>query len=396
MRISYLPILAVLLIGFPAPKATAAVVKAKPAAKRSLSMPAAKPLAPAELISARAQKVLATLRSRPVRAARIHEVDLKVSASKSEWLNAIYRKEMIETSWAAEMLADKRILAEVLGRELGERAGRFYPRTIGLREFLVKHRLVDAKGVIRVEGDDLEEILHQEFPRGFIVRPAVGVAPKETSLGLFPESESFINELLKPNSVLYQPSHLAFPVRSHILGAVASGEAIVLQENFINASAVHKPMKSRFFQEVRVHTYEGRVVADAIPERWVQTSTLTQDDEHRAEAFVGEFLMSLSMSLLSRQAWGVDVAVMENGELKINDIVTNRGKPIAWSSYLDQPGMIAAYSKHFEEHYGLRFKGFSGALIRHGFANYFPYWKKRIDIAQPGMNKALAYLPPLP
>jgi len=78
------------------------------------------------------------------------------------------------------------------------------------------------------------------------------------------------------------------------------------------------------------------------------------------------------------------------------DVVTNRGKPIAWSSYLEQPRVIAAYTHHFEEFYGLHYGGLSGALIRHGFANYLPFWEKRIENAKPGLGKMTAYLPPLP
>jgi hypothetical protein len=92
----------------------------------------------------------------------------------------------------------------------------------------------------------------------------------------------------------------------------------------------------------------------------------------------------------------VDVAVLDNGEMRITDVVTNRGKPIQWSSYLEQPRVIGAYARHFETYYGLRFQGISGSLIRHNFANYFPYWEKRIEKAKPGLTKMLAYLPPIP
>ncbi len=44
----------------------------------------------------------------------------------------------------------------------------------------------------------------------------------------------------------------------------------------------------------------------------------------------------------------------------------------------------------------MRFKGWSGALIRHNFANYMPYWEKRIEKAKPGWGKIMAYVPPVP
>jgi len=357
---------------------------------------------PAHLISSRANKVLSDLKSRPIRLSyhggdRVIEV--AAEPNKGSWIEAVYDKNMIEASWASQMLADKRVLAEVLEREMGERAFRFYPKTVGLREFLSRHKMVDARGVITASGDEIEQLLNEEFPAGFVVRPAVGIAPQETARGLYPDTDQFIVELLRnplKGNTVYDPAHMRRPVKSHILGTIASGEAVVIQESVVGASDVKKPLKERFFQEVRIHTYEGRVVTGAVPERWVQKNLLTPAQVERAESFVSEFLTSLPLSLLNRQAWGVDVAVMDNGQMRIIDIVTNRGRNIAWSGYLDQPRVIAGYSRLFEEHYGLRFTGVEGALIRHGFANYLPFWEKRIEKARPGLDKALAYLPPLP
>lgn len=364
---------------------------------------------PEKLVALRAQKVLEELKKRPLRVnsmvssvdrnSESKSVEIQSSLSKTGWLDSVYQTKMVEASIATEVLSDKRILAEVMERILGAKAQKFYPRTIGLREFLVKRKLLDAKGVIRAESDTIEEALSEEFPAGFIVRPAVGVAPGETGHGLYVNTEHFIEELLKPKSRLYQSSHFVMPVKSHILNSVASGEAVVLQENFINVvaiSASKNPLKSRFFQEVRIHTYEDRVVEGAVPDRWVQTNLLTQEQIQHAEAFVREFLLSIPISILTRQAWGIDVAVLDNGELRIIDIVTNRGKRIAWSSYLDQPRIIAAYAKHFERHYGIHLTGLNGMLIRRGFANYFPFWDKRIEMAPKGVKKALAFLPPMP
>ena len=369
--------------------------KVAPRAKTTKAVP----LSPAQLIAMRAQRVLVDLKRRPLRPVGLPRkaVEVESAASKTAWLEAVYGKNMVDASFATEMLSDKRVLAEVLERELGPgKAFHFYPRTIGLREFLVKRKLIDAKGTITADGDELEAALNDEFPAGYLVRPAVGVAPHETARGLYPNTDLFVAEVLAPGNILYSPSHLSQPVKSHILNSVASGEAIVLQENFINSADVKKPLKSHFFQQVRVHTYEDHVIEGGIPDRWVQANLVTSDEARQAEAFVREFLVSLPLSILTKQAWGIDVAVMDNGELRIIDVVTNRGKAIGWSSYLDQPRVIAAYSKHFEESYGLRFTGVNGALIRHGFANYMPFWEKRIEKARPGLSKALAYLPPMP
>ncbi len=355
---------------------------------------------PETLIAQRAQKVLAQLKSRPLRALEDSSrvAPIETSATKSGFLSAIYDRKLVEASWATEMLSDKRIFSEVMIRELGaEKAQVYYPKTVGLREFLVQHGFLNPAGDIKKdEAEAIEAALYQDFPSGFVARAAVGVAPQETTKGLFPDTDTFMVELLKPKTPLYQPSHSQSAVSAHLLGGeIASGEAVVLQENLMTEADSKKPLKRKFFQEVRVHTYEGRIVQDAVPARWVQKELLDSKQIEKAEAFVQEFLKQLPTSLVARQAWGIDVAVFDNGEMKINDIVTNRGTRSAWSSYLEQPRIIEAYVRHFESLAGVRFSGLSGWLLRNGFANYFPFWQKRIEKAR-GFDKVLAYLPPWP
>ena len=353
---------------------------------------------PAAFIAARAQRVITELKRRPLRSNERNETpqEISTSAAKLPWLTSVYKSGLVDVSWASKMLSDKRILAEVIEREMGPEARLFYPKTLGLREFLAKHELVNKTGKITATGDQIEEALFKEFPAGFVARPAVGVASYETGSGLFPETDNFVVELLRTKSPLYSPGHMKQPVKSHILDTVASGEAVVLQEDIMRRADAKKPLKVHYFQEVRVHTYENRVVENAVPARWVQTNLLKPEQIRQAETRVGEFLKSLSAELLNRQAWGVDVAVLDNGEMRIIDIVTNRGRELAWSGYLDQPRVIGAYSRHFENFYGLRYQGWSGTLIRNNFANYMPFWQKRIEKAKPGWKKAVAYLPPIP
>ena len=376
------------------PKPQIVTIAAKPVAPKKSHAP----FSPSILINSRTQKVLVQLNSRPVHLTENSNqpIDVKSSAERGVWIDQIYAHGLIDTSWGTKMLSDKRLFAEILDRELGAEARKYYPKTLGLREFLFKHHLLDSRGAISADGDDIEAALYEEFPAGFFVRPAVGVAPQEKGNGLYNDTDSFIVDLLKSDSPLYAPSHAKQAVKSHILDTIASGEGVVLQENVVGTADARSKLKVRYFQEVRVHTYEARVVENAVPKRWVQTNLLTDNQTHAAEVFVASFLEKLPLSFLNRQAWGVDVAVMDNGDMRIIDVVTNRGLPIAWSGYLDQPRVIAAYSRHFETFYALKFDGLSGMLIRHGFANYFPYWEKRIEKAKPGWGKVIAYIPPMP
>lgn len=370
-------------------------VAPRPKPEVSFMAPSANPSA---FVIERVRQVLSELKSRPIRPAGMPSTFTSVDSGlkKRDWLASLYSRNMVEASLATEMLSDKLVMARVLEAELGSRAFVYIPKTLGLKEFLYKYNLVDLKGDVVASGDRIEAALFEEFPSGFAVRPAVGVAPRETARGLYPDTDKFVVELLKKDSVLYRPEHLTAPVRSHILEAIASGEAIVLQEDVVGTADARRKLAARVFQEVRIHTFEGRVVQGAVPARWVQSNRLSDDQALKAEAFVADFLKSLPMSILTRQAWGVDVAVLDNGEMRITDVVTNRGKPIQWSSYLEQPRVIGAYARHFETYYGFRFQGISGSLIRHNFANYFPYWEKRIEKAKPGLTKMLAYLPPIP
>lgn len=362
-----------------------------------LAQAARAPLAPDAFLAKRVQTVMTQLKSRPLRPVQTEQVaPVEARPDKASFIAAVYANKLVEASWATEMLSDKRVVAEIFTRELGEDANKYYPKTVGLREFLARHHLIDAKGGITADGETVEAALHEEFPGGFSVRPAVGVAPRETGKGLFKDTDEFVVELMKPNSSVYNPAHFLKPVTSHILGRVSSGEAVVLQEDVVGTADARKQLKRKFFGEVRIHTYENRVVEGAVPTRWVQTDLLTQDEVKIAEAFVTDLLKRLPPALLTKQAWGVDVAVLDNGDMRVIDVVTNRGDKIQWSSYLDQPRVIAAYAKHFEKYAGVHFEGVSGMLIRNGFANYFTFWGKRIEKTRPGFGKVLAYLPPIP
>lgn len=353
---------------------------------------------PAEYVEAVTQKLYSDLMSRPPRLLPSGENQMVIStpARKVPWLGELYQRNLLEASPASELLADKLIMARVLARALGDDLGKYYPKTIGLKEFLYKHKLIDSRGRMTASGEEIEQALFAEFPAGFVARPAVGVAPKETPRGLYRDGDEFIVELLRPKSALYEPAHFRTPVRSHILDAVASGEAIVLQDDLVLRADAKKKLKIKSFRELRIHTYEERVVKNAVPARWVQEATVTEPEIRAAEEFVGGMLAKLPPRLLVRQAWGVDVALFDNGEMIITDVVTNRGQRIQWSSYLEQPRVLGAYSRHLEEFAGVRFEGFAGRLIRHNLANYFPYWDARIEKAKPGVNKLLSYLPPLP
>lgn len=381
--------------------------------KKAESKPAEKLKLPSEFVDERVTKVLRELKGRPPRlrsAQQAVAIKTPIWSTKSQWLNSIYARGLVDNSKATGFLSDKLLFYEIAKRELGSNADRYLVKTVGLRDFLVREGLVDSAGRLVADGDLIESKLYQAFPTGFVARPAVGVAPRETGSGLFRDSDGFVAELVQADTFLYRPDHRKRPVRSTVLDEIASGEAVVLQEDILAKRAVELGSRAsdtkRSWREVRVHTYEGRVVADAKPNFWVRDDKLSDEEIFRAQKFVAEFLRQLSPQLLIRQAWSIDVLLLDDTvqavpgskvvEMKIADIITNRGRRGGWSGYLDQPRVIGAYTRHFEAHAGVKFVGIGGQVLRRNAGNYFSYWGLRIDRSRPGLDKVLAWIPPWP
>jgi hypothetical protein len=324
-------------------------------------------------------------------------VQIESGHDKQSWLSAIYKHHLVNTSHLSEALADRLILSELIKAVMHEPESNPLPKTMGLKQFLELNSLIGKDGKITADGDQIEAALHKEFPAGFIVRPAVGIVQTETEVGLFKNSDQFIVELLKKSNSLYDPLTYKVPIRSHILDAVVSGEAVVLQENIVLSTDADKRLRSRRAAKVRLHTYEEKIVPDSVPRRWVRdTAPATADETKAAYVYAQGFLRKLPPGLLARQAWSIEVSVFDNGTFKITDLVTNRGRTIAWSGYLDQPQILQAYTKLFETEHNVQFTGLSGFLLRHGLAEYFHYWRLRIEKAPWLWHKLVALWPPWP
>lgn len=325
-------------------------------------------------------------------------VTLDASPTKSDWLDTIYDKNIVSASDYSAFLSDKLLMTSVFERTLGgSTAQQYLPKTLGLRQFLERHQFVDRKGKLLVDGDQIDSALHKEFPTGFFVRPAVGITPFESERGMFRTPEQLIVELLKGKTPIYDPAHFWQPIKSHILGEVASGEAVVLQENLIVSAELKGRLKRKTATLVRVHTYEQKIIPSSVPRRWVQSDAddkLSDASIREAQNFAQQFLDQLPEELTRRQAWSLEVAAFDNGTFRIANILTNRGKRIAWSSYLDQPRILKAYTDYFESEADLQFEGVGGRILRWGLANYFTYWKLRFEKAQ-GWRKIVAAFPPI-
>ncbi len=392
----------------PRPAGSKSNLKAKPRSKavktdKSSTAPSVIPN-PAAFVDERVTRILRELKGRAPRS-RVQTIQIStpIWVTKAEWLQSVYRAGLIDSSKSTGYLADKLLFYETVRRELGdELTDRYLVRTIGLRDFLVREKLVASTGRLSSDGDSLEARLYATFPAGFVARPAVGVAPRETGRGLFKSTDDFVAELVKPDTFLYRTDHLRRPVRSIVLDEIASGEAVVLQEDILSKFSAEQGLvgskAKREWREVRVHTYEGRVVNDANPGFWVREDQVSEKELEKAQAFVREFLSKLPPSLLMRQAWSVDVLVLDEAtnQFRIADVVTNRGRRGGWSGYLDQPRVLGAYARHLEAHAAVRFASLGGQILRKNAGNYFAYWGVKIEKSRPGLERVLAWIPPWP
>lgn len=381
-----------------------------------VSAPFDEPLAATSLVERRVSFILRSLKSRAPRQFKKTsesgdfrvQIPTPIWVTKTQWLQNLYRAGIVDYSKATGLLADKLLFYEVAKREMGdEPVKKYMGKTVGLRDFLSRNNLLDSQGRLVASGDEIESKLYAEFPAGFIVRPAVGVAPYETGRGLFKTSDEFVMELVRPNSRYYRVDPKFRPVQSSVLGEVASGEALVLQEDVLSrhfismgkrASTGSSLTNKEKWREIRIHTYEGRVVVDADANQWIKNDRFTKDEIRDAQNFVTGFLSHLSPKLLMRQAWSFDVLVLdgESPDYRITDMITNRGRRGGWSGYLDQPRVLGAYSRHFENYLGVQFTGLGGRLLRANAGNYFAYWGIKINKSRPGFDRVLAWIPPWP
>jgi len=355
-------------------------------------------------------KLLSDIEARPVRedlhsqlSSQLND-SIEVDANKISWLQQVYRMNLVEASSLTALLADKLLQYKVLSHFLEAKTNHFMFHTMGLKEFILKHQLADPEGELIPDTDRFEEALAEEFPNGFVVRPALGISPAEKKHGIYASSDDFLKEIFRPHNALYQAQTLHLKIKSHFLNRVASGEAIVLQDDFSRSYVASQntpiqKIKFRKYEKIRLHCFENKVVESAIPELWVakRQFEMSDDQTHQIEAFVQDFLDSLPIKLTTRQAWGVDVALLDNGEMKILDLITNQGVKTAWSAYLDEPKILGAYTRHLEKNLNLKFQGLNGFIFRNNLANFFNYWqlkKERANLG--GVSQITASLPPWP
>lgn len=332
---------------------------------------------PIRFLDSRIEALKAEVLARPGITLRRPAQEIHTRAVRNDWLKNIYAIGLVEASDFTRLTSDKAIMGALIEAFTGEAGFKFHPKTMGLKYFLAKHKLVDAKHSLIRDRAKVEAALKDEFPHGYIVKPAAGINSYGKSKGFYFKMDKFVRDLLAEDSPVYQPADFAAPFHSELLNTVASGEFLILQENVVLAAGVGQVLQPTDFVEVRVHTFEKTALPEATFPRWAETKVkVDKKDLDRATAFVEDFLRILPEQFVARQAWSVDVAILNNGFLRLIDINTNRGEPEQWSGYMPRPGVLKAYTRLFEAEKNVHFAGFTGSLLRNGFGNYFKYLRK--------------------
>ncbi len=317
-------------------------------------------------------KVIGEISARPeINPSKIlSPLSVNIRARRNDLVDFLYQRDLIEASSLTRLYLDKLIMAKVLEKYLGPAFDRFHPKTLGLKEFLSKHKLVDSFGAITADHSRIALAFEEEFPNGFILKPAL--AWNSGGKGFFTDQTAIVESLLRPDSEIYKSSEFLDPYRAIADNeeVITSGEKLIIQARIAGTvlSDSSHPAGTGEAMEYRVHSLYNKVVTGATRNRWgveVHDEVLVK----RIEDFVQDLLGRLPMKLTNRQAWSFDVFVTESGDMKLVEINTNRGLQTNWSGFLHYPWVVGAYVRHLELQYGWSFLGPSGWLLRNNLGN---------------------------
>lgn len=301
-------------------------------------------------------------------------IRISTRPTRNKWLESLYRSDLVRADDYTRLLADKLFFGRELEKALGERSFLYYPKTRGLRE-LVR------------QGGPLREILAREFPNGFIVKPVGEVNSGGETPGFYFDAEKFLRQFERLARI--QPSEYTPELRllasaiddsqwaSPDLGAVTTGERLLVQSDLGVELAGRASSKSREFDEVRIHTFERTAIRGGDFHRWAVSPVQVREKFGWAIDFTNRFLAELPREMIERQAWSLDLFVVGPDQIRILDVNTNRGRESHWSGFLSNPALLGAYTRHIEASKSVRFEGFNGFLLRNGLASYHKYWKKK-------------------
>jgi len=298
--------------------------------------------------------------------------DLKIKALRNPLTKLLYSEGILEASDRSLLLCDKLFASKVMEHYLGNKEFKNYHlKTEGLKSFLTKFKIVDSNGLVIKSKMEIMAILEMEFPKGFLVKPAVGM--KSSGKNFYLDKHEVVELILKQNGDIYQPEEYKTPHHWERVRRFATGERFVFQE-LLPGSLGEGESDYGDLHEYRVHSFYDKVVDGATETRW-RGAKNSEEQNIKVNKYVQSFLDKLPKELTNRQAWSFDVFDLPNGQMKIIEINTNRGDKGNWSGYLVAPKTLGAYVRHLEQKFGWNFQGFSGWRLRHNLANIRKNWE---------------------
>jgi len=311
--------------------------------------------------------------------ALFREREVNIPAKRNPFRNILYKEDLVEASDRTLFMFDKLFMARLLEKYLGADFKKVHPKTDGLKEFLQKHKIINSSGRVIKTEQELRAILELEYPKGFILKPPVGMSSAGKSF--YKDHHEIIELIMKQDGEIYSPDEVTKPFHWEGVRRFTSGERYIIQETLDGTSGLDGFGDYGDLNEFRVHSFYNQVVDGATETRWYTKNSEARNKQ--VNEFVQDILDKLPKKFTNRQAWSFDVFWLPNGEMRLIEVNTNWGEPGNWSGFFRTPKTLGAYVRHFEKNFNWKFKGFSGHLLRHNLGNLknhinhdkYEYWE---------------------
>lgn len=305
-------------------------------------------------------------------------LEIAIDPMKQSFLSMLYETRAVVANDLTFFVGDKLIATRALEVLLGERFAEFSPRALGLKEFLVKYRFVDSMGKLTASETEVVSAIRREFPNGVVMKPVEAEGSNGKGVIFDPEK---IADLLIAKSV-YQDGESLKNTLGALSHRLASGERYMLVSR-IPLTILDE--KRTNVQEFRVHVFDGRVVPNGISGRWNQWHDPIPPMKLKSVATKTQMLFDLlPPGFKNAQAYSLDVMLLPDGRIQVIEINSNHGKKDhVWSNFIGAPEILQGHIKLLEGHYGWKFTGLSGEILRGGVGNLRNFLKsdflERID-----------------